>query len=86
MLIEGTPKALVTKIPLFAFAIEAKLFAVVVYNKVLIPPNVVNPVPPLATTNVPPNVIAPLVVVGVNPVEPPLNVVTPLAAVNTVLS
>ena len=38
---------------------------------------VVTPVPPLATASVPPSVIAPLVaVVGVNPVVPPLNVVT----------
>lgn len=38
---------------------------------------VVVPVPPLATASVPPSVIAPLVAVfGVNPVVPPLNVVT----------
>ena len=87
MLIVGIPEASVTKIPLFAFAIDAKLLAVVVYNIVLTPPKVVKPVPPLATANLPPKLMAPLVaVVGVNPVVPPSNVVTPLADVNIVLS
>ena len=42
------------------------------------PVEVVTPVPPLATANVPDNVTAPLVALdGVNPVVPPLKVVTP---------
>ena len=42
------------------------------------PVEVVTPVPPLATANVPESVTAPLVaVLGVSPVVPALNVVTP---------
>jgi len=39
--------------PLLPVVIEAKLSAVVVYNKVLVPPKVVRPVPPRATAKVP---------------------------------
>lgn len=43
-----------------------------------VPVEVVTPVPPLATANVPPNVTAPEVAsVGVKPVDPALNDVTP---------
>ena len=45
-----------------------------------VPVLVVTPVPPLATFNVPASIMAPvLAVLGVNPVVPALNVVTPPA-------
>ena len=49
---EGAPEPLVIKAALLAVTMDDRVFALVVYRSVFVPPNELTPVPPFATDRV----------------------------------